>query len=510
MIRARHSRALAAVVLALSSACSRVTSAPVPATPSDTAPPPIAREMRGLWIATVGNIDWPSRPALSADQQRAELADILDRAAAAGLNGVILQVRPAADAVYASPLEPWASMLTGTQGVDPGYDPLAYAVTEAHARGLELHAWINPFRAGNARDSSALAPTHLFATRRHLVRVYGTQLWLDPGEPDVHEHVMRVVRDIVQRYDVDGIHADDYFYPYPQKDSAGKTIDFPDSASYAKSGSTLARDDWRRANVDRVIERMYREVHAIKPAVKVGISPFGIWRPGNPPSVAGFDAYAAIYADSRKWLQQGWVDYFAPQLYWPIASPQQSFSGLLDWWIAQNSANRHLWPGLATYRVENGTPSAFGATEISDQIRLARSRGVTGHLLYNATATLKRNGGAVIASLAPLYATRALVPASPWLDPVPPPSPTVSVNGRTVVITPGAGKAARWWFVRARVSGTWRTRLLFGDRRELVLDAPPERVLVNAIDVAGNASPDRSWMASVSAASDRDPSRAAW
>lgn len=483
-----------AAVLALA-ACSSATTAPsTPPTPSDTAPPPITREMRGLWIATVGNIDWPSRNSLTADQQRAELTDILDRASAIGLNAIVLHVRPAGDAVYASPYEPWAAMLTGTQGTDPGYDPLSDAVAQAHARGMELHAWINPFRAGNARDSAALAPSHLFRARRDLGRVYGTQLWFDPGEPEVHDHVIKVVRDIVQRYDVDAVHADDFFYPYPQNDAGGQAIDFPDSASYARSGSTLDRADWRRANVDRFIERMYREVHAVKPGVKVGISPFGIWRPGNPPSVAGLDAYDKIYADSRKWLQQGWVDYLAPQLYWAIGAPQQSYPALLDWWLAQNTAGRHVWPGLATYRVQDGTANAFSATEIPSQIRLTRERPAgTGHLLYNTTTTLKRNGGAVAASISPLYTSRAIVPASPWLDAIAPPAPAVSVSGRTVEIVPAAGEQPRWWLVRARMGGTWRSTLLFGDQRSLPLGGEPERVLVNAIDQAGNASGEVSW-----------------
>lgn len=485
----------AAALLALASGCARVMNAPVGVpSPTDTAPPPITREMRGLWVATVHNIDWPSRAGLTADQQRAELSDLLDRAVAAGLNAVILQVRSAADATYPSSIEPWAAVFTGTQGTDPGYDPLAYAITQAHARGLELHAWINPFRAGNSADSALLGPTHIFHTRRDLVRVYESQLWLDPGEPEVQEQVSRVVRDIVQRYDVDGVHADDYFYPYPVKDATGALLDFPDSASYVKSGSTLPRDDWRRANVDRFVERLSREVHALKPTVKVGISPFGIWRPGNPPSVAGLDAYAAIYADSRKWLQSGWVDYLSPQLYWAIASPQQSFPALLDWWVSQNTLGRHLWPGLATYRVENGTPAAFGPTEIVDQITLARTRpGVTGHLLYNATSTLKRNGSGISSQLASLYALRAVVPASPWLGATTPSAPTVSVSSRTITIAPAAGTSARWWLVRWRGDGRWHVTQLFGDQRILATTSDVERVLVNALDGAGNASSDARW-----------------
>ena len=485
-------------LVALAAACSDPGTGPIdpkPVTPTDTVAPAVQREMRGLWVATVSNIDWPTRTTLTADQQRAEMVDIMTRAAATGINTIVFQVRPAGDALYPSALEPWASLLTGTQGKDPGYDPLAFAIQEAHARGMELHAWINPFRAGLTTDTARLASTHLFRTRRDLVRVYGTQLWMDPGEPEVQDHSIRVAADIVRRYDVDAIHADDYFYPYVQRDAAGRAIPFPDSATYARYGGGMDRGDWRRANVDRFIERLYREVHAIKPALKVGISPFGIWRPGNPPGVQGLDAYAEIYADSRKWLQQGWVDYLAPQLYWAISAPQQSYPALLDWWFSQNTQGRHVWPGLASYKVNNGTTGAFSMQEIPDQIRLTRTRPAgTGHILYNTTWTLKRNGGALATALqSELYGQAALVPASPWLDAAAPGTPSLALSGGSLQITPAAGEAARWWAVRQRASGTWTARVLFGDARTLTVDAGTDRVLVQAVDQAGNASRTAAW-----------------
>ena len=297
----RFRRPIASLSVAAISACSGGidTTAPIGQTPVDTMPPPIQREMRGLWIATVANIDWPSRTGLTAAQQQAELADILDRATAAGLNAVMFHIRPAADGVYSSSIEPWASMLTGTQGKDPGYDPLAFAVTEAHARGLEIHAWIN---------------------------------------------------------------------------------------------------------------------------------------------------------------------------------------------------GRHVWPGLATCRVADGTASAFTTAEIPNQIALTRTRPAgTGHMLYNTSTTLKKSGGAVAASLSALYATPALVPASPWLDSTPPPTPLVSVSGRTVQMTPGAGEEPRWWVVRSRTSGTWSTRVLFGDLRTLTLGQDADRALLTAVDQAGNVSSAATW-----------------
>jgi len=487
------------VLLAALAACSgsgEVTGPPPVITPDptpDTAPS-LQREMRGMWIATVANIDWPSRSSLTPDQQRAELIDILARALAAGINTVVLQVRPAGDALYESAIEPWGAMLTGTQGTSPGYDPLAFAIQEAHSRGLELHAWINPFRAGNTSDTAKLAPLHLFRTRRDLVRVYGSNIWMDPGEPEVQEHSLRVVTDIVRRYDIDAIHADDYFYPYVQT-SGGQPIPFPDDVTYSKYSGGLPRGDWRRANIDRFVERMYREVHAIKPTIKVGLSPFGIWRPGFPPGVNGLDAYSSIYADSRKWLQEGWVDYLAPQLYWAISAPQQSYPALLDWWLSQSTAGRHVWPGLAAYKVNNGTSSAFSMQEIPDQIRTTRARpGGTGHLLYNTSWTLKQNGGALASILATdLYKTSALVPASPWLDPTPPAAPALTLSGNVLQIIPAAGESARWWGVRTRDPGGWTSRVLFVDQKTLTIDATVIRVLVQAVDQAGNASTAAEW-----------------
>lgn len=481
---------------ACSGGTSSVTEPPVtppvtpPGTSTETVPPAIQREMRGLWIATVANIDWPTRTGLSIPQQQAELIDLLDRASAAGINAVMFHVRPAADAVYRSQYEPWASMISGVQGTDPGYDPLDFAIIEAHARGIELHAWINPFRAGNSRDSLNLSTQHLFKTRRELTRGYGTQLWLDPGEPAIHDHVMNVVSDIVRRYDIDGIHADDYFYPYQENDAAGRLIDFPDSGSYARSGSTLTRADWRRNNVDRFVERMYREVHVIKPNIKVGLSPFGIWRPGNPVGVNGLDAYATIYADSRKWLQQGWVDYLAPQLYWAIGAAQQSYPALLDWWISQSTLARPVWPGLAAYRVGDG----FTSSEIPNQVSMTRTRAAgTGHILYNANSTLKKSGGAVAASLSALYASRALVPAATWLDATPPNTPTVSAASRNVQWVAGAGETARWWIMRAHTTSGWQTRVLFGTVSSVTLSEAPDRVWLNAVDQAGNLSAPAIW-----------------
>jgi len=239
-----------------------------------------------VWIATVGNIDWPSKPGLPVAQQQAELRGLLDDARKLNLNVVILQVRPGCDALYASRFEPWSEYLSGRMGQAPSpkWDPLQFACDEAHARGLELHAWVNPFRARYQEARSPISADHVSRTHPGWVVNYGSYLWLDPGLPEARDWSLRVITDIVRRYDVDGLHIDDYFYPYPEKDGA-VLIPFPDDASYARyrrDGGRLERDDWRRGNVDGFVERLDAAVHAEKPWVKFGISPFGIWRPGSP------------------------------------------------------------------------------------------------------------------------------------------------------------------------------------------------------------------------------------
>jgi uncharacterized lipoprotein YddW (UPF0748 family) len=462
---------------------------------ADALPGP-QREFRGAWLATVANIDWPSAPGLSTAEQQAELRAMLDRLAALHFNAVIFQVRPHADALYASELEPWSEYLTGTQGQapSPAYDPLAFAVEEAHRRGMELHAWFNPYRAGHPAARSARHPSHISRTKPHIVRRYGDYLWLDPGEPEAAEHSLRVILDVVQRYDVDGVHLDDYFYPYPVQER-GRDVPFPDDVTYRAAqaaGETLDRDDWRRQNVDHFIERLYREVKAARPSVKVGISPFGIWRPGHPPSVTGFDQYARLYADARKWQQEGWLDYMAPQLYWAISSRGQSFPALLDWWGEQNTAGRHLWPGLYDSRI---LPDVGGYTpqEIVDQVTLVRAHAVaTGTIHFSAKALAERFPlGAALAD-GP-YAAPALVPASPWLDGAPPFAPVVGVRpaagGLDVTMEPAPGEAVAQWVVRTRYGSDWTWRIVPGAAASLRLDRRPDAVALSALDRAGNESP---------------------
>ena len=275
------------------------------------------REFRAAWVATVDNIDFPTRKSLTVDQQKAELVQTLELARSLRLNAVIFQIRPQCDALYRSAIEPWSEFLTGEMGKPQPLDPLAFLVAEAHKRGILVHAWFNPYRALHPA-AKTVSDNHISKRRPDLVRRYGQHLWLDPTEPEVQRYSLSVISDVVRRYDVDGVHFDDYFYPYPERDAAGARIEFPDDANWQKYRSRagkLSRDDWRRKNVDDFIAAVGREVRRIKPWVLYGVSPFGIWRPDSEKGISGLDAYSELYADARKWLRDGTVDYLAPQLY---------------------------------------------------------------------------------------------------------------------------------------------------------------------------------------------------
>jgi uncharacterized lipoprotein YddW (UPF0748 family) len=501
---------------------------------ADTLAPPVSREFRAVWLATVSNIDWPSRPGLPADSQKLELLALLDRAAALRLNAVIFQVRPAADALYKSDIEPWSYFLTGRQGQAPKpyYDPLAFAVEEAHKRGLELHAWFNPYRAKHPDDKTGYtAPTHVSRRLPRLVKKYGPYLWMDPGEPAVRRLTTRVVLDVVRRYDIDGVHIDDYFYPYRERDRRRREIPFPDERSwraYVKGGGKLARDDWRRDNVNQLVKELYDGVRSTKPWVKFGISPFGIWRPGSPPNVSGLDAYAELYADSRRWIQEGWIDYFTPQIYFRLAAPQQPYADLLRWWREQNTHHRHLWPGNFTSRA-SARQTTWPAREILDQIVESRAQlaAVSGNVHFSMDAFMENRDSLVERLVAGPYAAPALVPASPWLEPGVPAVPgvraEVASDGLELAIAPGDTadapprppvrrpapadrtrapgggerlqrvKDAEWWVIRYRATGGWRAVIVHADAKSVRLARDvggmlPSYVTVTAVDRAGAES----------------------
>jgi uncharacterized lipoprotein YddW (UPF0748 family) len=483
---------------------SQLSASATPCPQADTAcvPPAVMREFRGVWVASVRNLDWPSRPGLPPSLAKAELIALLDRAVAVGLNAVLLQVRPAGDALYASKIEPWSEYLTGRQGVPPAplWDPLQFAVEQAHARGLELHAWFNPYRAKEPSAKGPLAPTHIARRHPELVKKYGTQLWMDPGEPAVREQTLRVVLDVVKRYDIDGVHLDDYFYPYPERRPNGST-DFPDDRSwkaYQKRGGKLARDDWRRANVDDLVETLHREIAKEKPWVKFGISPFQLWRPGYPESVAtGLDAYATLFADSRKWFTSGWVDYLSPQLYRRV-DEERSYGLLLRWWASQNARARHLWPGLYTSGVRTGAATEWRRNEIVAQVLATRDYpAADGELHFSMEAFLADRDSVGTLLRRTVYTQTALVPESPWMMEGTPAVPVTgfkrSAEGDSLLITPGAGSAARWWVIQLRTDGSWETHVIDGAAHAFGIPpahgnaSRPDLIAVTAVDRVGKA-----------------------
>ena len=473
--------------------------APLSAAPSpgvanalpDVIPPKVDREFRGVWVASVGNIDWPSKPGLSSEQQKQELIALLDRVSSLKMNAVILQVRPGCDALYKSSIEPWSEYLTGRMGQapQPFYDPLEFAVMEAHRRGLELHAWFNPFRARHTSARSPVSPSHVTRRRPQLVRSYGKQLWLDPGDRAVQDYSSSVILDVLQRYDIDGVHIDDYFYPYQELNAAKQPLPFPDDLSWKKyrnGAGNLGRDDWRRENVNLFIRRLYQSIKAAKPWVKFGVSPFGIWRDGYPAGIRGYDAYDQLYADSRKWLASGWVDYFAPQLYWAIGAPEQSYPVLLKWWAEQNPERRHLWPGSAISRAGKWT-----GQEIADQINATRKQpGATGNILWSVRNLMTNSGGVSDLLQKAVYTSAALIPASPWLSTNIPvkPSLRLSRSQEDLILSWQSSQPVSRWVVQTRVGGRWLTEIYPSAQTLLLVRKQglfPDLVALSAVDRFG-------------------------
>jgi uncharacterized lipoprotein YddW (UPF0748 family) len=431
--------------------------------PTGIAPAPaVPREFRGAWVATVANIDWPRPVVVDADAQRAQIRAIVARAAQLGLNALLLQVRPACDAVYPSALEPWSEYVSGAQGRDPGYDPLALWVDESHRAGLQLHAWFNPFRAQHSSAKSPLAANHIARKQPAWALRYGDLLWLDPGLPAARAHSLAVVDDVVRRYDIDGVHIDDYFYPYPLKQQGQQgeaDAPFPDDASYAQHGRGQDRAAWRRANVNTFVQTLYAQTKAAKPWVTVSISPFGIPRPDlRPPGISGFSAYDKLYADAEHWLAQGWCDAVAPQLYWPMASAQQPFAPLLAAWAKGNTRQRHLWPGLYTSSV-GVPPRGWAAAEVLAQLAHSREQAAVsgGHIHFSMVALMDNRGG-----LADRLASQglALPPACAWLGAQRPTALLQWQRGQTHIRLQG-GQHTRGWLLQRRRGAQWQSQLLW-------------------------------------------------
>jgi uncharacterized lipoprotein YddW (UPF0748 family) len=466
-----------------------------------TKPPAAAmREFRAAWVATVANINWPSKPGLSTDQQKQEAIVLLDFLKKEHFNAVILQVRPQCDALYNSQLEPWSYFLTGVQGKapEPFYDPLEFWIRESHDRGIELHVWLNPYRAHH-KDGKEISDQSIIKKRPELVVFLKEGYWwMDPAQKGTQDHSTAVVMDLVKRYDIDGVHFDDYFYPYP---SYNNNEDFPDTLSwsaYQAGGGKLTRGDWRRKSVNDFIENLYKKIKAEKPFVKFGLSPFGIWRPGYPESIEGFDQHNQLYADARRWLNEGWIDYFSPQLYWPINRMPQSFPVLLGWWSKENKKARHLWPGISVGR----DTSAKNVNEILSQIMISRgivpeSKGV----IHWSISSLTQNPNMSKAIVEGPYKKDALVPASPWLDNTPAEAPQVEKEKKDSTLT------IRWshsaendvfrWVVYYKYGNTWNYSILDRNQRSLSIplfiklnntNANLSAIAVTSVDRTGNES----------------------
>lgn len=475
--------------------------------------PTFPREMRAAWVATVWQIDWPTSRGVGSSYvtaQRAQMDSILNAMADAKMNAAFLQVRAQADAIYPSSLEPRAYFLTGREGLSTtgGYDPLAEWIAGAHARGIQLHAWINPYRVdvsapqftpppgtgwndtATTSSSSYVAPTSPYRSFPNSVREYDGLWLLDPGDPASRTHVKNVILDIVRRYDVDGIVFDDYFYPYPVTG-----LSFPDTNTYALYGGGLSLANWRRKNVNDFVFDIYNSIQ-LEPGkghVLFGIGPFGIWKPGNPPGVTGLSAYDSIYADSKLWFNNGWVDYLAPQLYWTIASSGQPYGSLLSWWASQNTQNRHLWPSNNASQTLSGT---WPVQEIIDQVSLTRlTPGATGNVFYSVKGIRDNTNGLRSSLKSSLYSVPALPPTSPWKDNVPPSRPSVShsITGGSFAIswTPNGTEAAHWWAVNVLIGQVWQQYLVAGTATSFsVPKSPSVRAYgVGAVDRLGNISP---------------------
>lgn len=383
-------------------------------------------EVRAVWVASVENIDWPSKKGLPVDSQKVEFTRLLDMHKRNGMNTVVVQIRPAADAFYPSPYEPWSEWLTGVQGQAPSpyYDPLEFMIEETHRRGMEFHAWCNPYRAVKTIGKSSVAPNHI--TRQHpewFVRFENT-LYFDPGNKEAQDYVTNVIRDIVKRYDIDAIHFDDYFYPYDIVEGGGPGKDFPDNATYSLYGNGMSKGDWRRSNTDSIIVKLSKAIKEIKPYCKFGISPFAIWRntyqdPEGSETHSGVSDYDKLYADILLWLKMGWIDYVVPQIYFAFSHPHAPYGVLLDWW-ARHSYGRQCYIGLGIYNA--GTNPAWrDKTQLPRQIQALRTYPTVQGAVYFSSASFNNNPLGWSDSLRNNYYNYpALIPPMLWIDSVKP------------------------------------------------------------------------------------------
>jgi len=394
---------------------------------TQTSPP--KREFRGVWISTVTNIDWPSSPSLSVDNQKKELVNLLNILSSVGVNVAVFQIRPECDALYNSPYEPWSKWLTGGQGIAPNplWDPLHFAVDEAHKRGMELHAWFNPYRAERSVGNYTTANNHVTKVHPEWILQNGNIKFLDPGLSEVRDYVSKIISDVVRRYEIDAAHMDDYFYV--------ETMGSQDSATFANYPRGFTDiGEWRRDNVNTLIKQVHDSIKTIKPWVKWGISPRGIWKNGVPTGIIGNNNYSTIFCDAVAWMTGRYIDYLAPQLYWKIGG-NQDFNKLSAWWYSVSNGVLMV-PGLAAYKI--GDVSFGGATEIANQIRYTRTNHVSeGNIIFTMNNIRDNRGGITDTLKNTINTYPALLPRMPWLDSIAPLAPsnlTASFNGTGVVL----------------------------------------------------------------------------
>ncbi|GLY00319.1 family 10 glycosylhydrolase [Actinoplanes sp. NBRC 101535] len=478
--------------------------APVPSvagrcgTQEATAP----RELRGMWLTTVYNIDFPSKQGLSQEKVKAEYLKWVDLAVARRHNAIFVHVRPSGDAFWPSEYAPWSNWLTGRlDGSDPGWDPMAFMVDEAHQRNLEFHAWFNPYRgtqpapSGAGADLTKLPADHALRTHPEWRIAYPTgknsRLYFDPGVPEARRFVEDAMLEAVRKYDIDGVHFDDFFYPYPEKGE-----DFPDDASFAKYGAGKSRADWRRENVNLLVREMQQRIAEIKPWVKYGISPFGIWRNGGEGSdTKGLESYDTIYADTRKWVREGWLDYIVPQLYWTIGFDKADYAKVLPWWAKTvKGTSVQLYIGMADYRVgEKGDWS--DPAELDRQMAMNDKFGVQGQVHFSAKQVRSDRLGSVSRYQKAHYATPALQPRMERLPVAAPPAPRITGVGRgekgETILATAATEGVSWALYRTGESRA--TLVATGRAGAAVVDpAPPSGPVsycLSGLDRSGNEGP---------------------
>ena len=374
-------------------------------------------EFRGVWVATVDNIDWPSKGNFNSDSQKVEFTKLLDMHQQNGLNALIVQIRPCSDAFYPSQYEPWSEWLTGVQGQPPYpyYDPLAYMIAETHKRGMVFHAWINPYRAEFNLNTSSISATHITKLHPEWFLTYGDKRYFDPGNRQVQEYVTSVIVDVVQRYPVDAIHFDDYFYPYRL---AGK--EFPDDSNFQKNGNGMTKADWRRSNTDSIISMLSRAIKKENSKCQFGVSPFGVWRNKDKDPVNGSNTNGAssnfddLYADILLWLKNGWLDYVAPQLYWEINHPVAPYQTLLQWW-SNHTYGKHCYIGLGIYKA-NSNAAWRDNSQLPRQIQALRNTPNMNGMIFFSSKTFEKNPNGWNDSLRLNYFKEpAKVPEMDWL-----------------------------------------------------------------------------------------------